>query len=469
MGLEVHSQLATETKIFCGCSTEFGGEPNSHSCPVCLGMPGVLPVLNRRVIELAIRMALLTGGEVQKRSFFARKNYFYPDLPKGYQISMFEFPLIKGGTVELETESGKKTIRFNRIHLEEDAGKLIHIEGRAESHFDVNRCGVPLIEIVTEPDFGTTGEITLFLNKLREMLVFSGASHGDMHKGNIRVDANISIRPGGQEELGTRTEIKNMNSFENAVTAIRLEIERQTDVVENGGKIKQETLLFDAEHGTLSSMRSKEEAHDYRYFPEPDLVPVIVDDEWIEKIKNELPELREDMRARFEHEYGIPAYNAEILTTTPAIAYYYEDVVRAGGEPRTASHWVMGEVRRVLNETQIDIEEFKVTPGMLASLLALIEKGAISGSIGKTVFEEMAATGNTPETIIEAKGLTQISDKGELEKIAREIIEAHPGEAAEYRAGKTKLLGFFVGQVMKATNGKANPKEANIIIKELLS
>ena len=469
VGLEIHSQLATDTKIFCGCSTEFGGEPNTHSCPVCLGMPGVLPVLNRRAVELALRMAIITDGEVQKRSYFARKNYFYPDLPKGYQISMFEYPLIRGGHIDFETENGTKIIRINRIHLEEDAGKLIHVENRAESHFDVNRCGIPLVEIVTEPDFETSEEVSLFLNMLREMLIFSGASKGDMFKGNIRVDANISIRPEGHTELGTRTEIKNMNSFDNAALAINHEIERQIEVVESGGIIAQETLLFDALTETLAPMRSKEDAHDYRYFPEPDLVSVVIDDEWIERIKRDLPELRGKIRTRFERDYGIPAYDAEILTNIPDIAAYYEDVVNAGADPKKASNWVMGEVLRVLNEKQVDVSDFSVKPEMLAALLAMIDKGIISGSIAKTVFDEMVTTGKEADAIVKEKGLTQISDAGELEQIAREIIKSNPNEVIKYRAGKTKLFGFFVGQVMKATQGKANPKEANTIIKKLLS
>ena len=341
IGLEIHSQLATATKIFCNCSTAFGGDPNSHSCPVCLGMPGVLPVLNRRAVELAIRMALVTGGAVQEKSYFARKNYFYPDLPKGYQISMFEFPLIIGGGVDVLTEQGSKTIRFNRIHLEEDAGKLIHADERPESYFDVNRCGVPLIEIVTEPDFETLDEVGQFMTILKEMLIFSGASRGNMFQGNIRVDANISIRPEGETQLGTRTEIKNMNSFENALTAMQLEIDRQMDVVGSGGKIVQQTLLFDSANNRLSPMRSKEEAHDYRYFPEPDLVPVVVNEEWIEGIRNELPEMRDSMRRRFERDYGIPAYDAEVLTSSPSIASYYESVISAGADPKKASNWVM--------------------------------------------------------------------------------------------------------------------------------
>ncbi|MCE5249988.1 Asp-tRNA(Asn)/Glu-tRNA(Gln) amidotransferase subunit GatB [bacterium] len=469
IGLEIHSQLATKTKIFCGCSTEFGSEPNTHSCPVCLGMPGVLPVLNRQAIELAMRMGLLTGGNIQRMSYFARKNYFYPDLPKGYQISMFELPLIRGGHLDLRTSTGEKTIRFNRIHLEEDAGKLIHIEGDTKSYFDVNRCGVPLIEIVTEPDFETTEEITLFLNTLKEMLIFSGVSLGNMEQGNIRVDANISIRPVGQKKLGTRTEIKNMNSFVNAAIAINAEIERQTDIVEQGGSIVQETLLFDAAHKTLAAMRSKEEAHDYRYFPEPDLVPVFVDDEWIGRVRSELPEMRDQMRRRFETVYQIPAYDAEILTTSPEIACYYEETIKAGADPKKASNWIMGEVLRVLNETQLPLGEFKIKPPMLAGLLSMVEKGTISGSMAKTVFDEMRATGKDPKAIVGEQGLTQISDKDALEKIAREVISSSPDEVAKYKAGKTQVLGFFVGQVMKATGGKANPGEVNAIIREILS
>ncbi|MHB9030782.1 MAG: Asp-tRNA(Asn)/Glu-tRNA(Gln) amidotransferase subunit GatB [Candidatus Latescibacterota bacterium] len=469
IGLEIHSQLATATKIFCGCSTGFGAEPNTHSDPVCLGMPGVLPVLNRKAVELALRMALYTGGEIQHRSYFARKNYFYPDLPKGYQISMFEHPLIRGGQVEVETVRGRKRIRLNRIHLEEDAGKLIHVEGRPESRFDVNRCGVPLIEIVTEPDFETVEEVTQFLEKLKEMLVFGGVSRGNMEEGNIRVDANISIRPEHETKLGTRTEIKNMNSFVNVVSAIRYEIDRQIDLVERGGRVVQETLLYDPIRDSVSSMRSKEEAHDYRYFPEPDLAPVFVDEEWIGHIRAVLPELRTAMRERFEREYGIPPYDADILTCSPAVAAWYEEVVRAGADPKKASNWVMGEVLRILNETQTDIGEFKIKPPMLASLLMLVDTGVISGSMAKTVFEEMIASGKDPNVIVEEKGLRQISDSGALREIARKIVGENPDAAEKFRAGKTQLMGFFVGEVMKATKGKANPKEVNTIIRELLS
>jgi aspartyl-tRNA(Asn)/glutamyl-tRNA(Gln) amidotransferase subunit B len=468
-GLEIHSQLATATKIFCGCSTRFGSEPNTQSCEVCLGMPGVLPVLNRMAVELAIRMALYTGGKVQKTSYFARKNYFYPDLPKGYQISMFEHPLIKGGKVELATERGPRTIRLNRIHLEEDAGKLIHVEGHTESFFDVNRCGVPLIEIVTEPDFETLEEVSLFLTILKEMLVFGHASLGNMEEGNIRMDVNVSVRPEGRKELGTRTELKNMNSFVNVLAAIELEVARQTAILDRGGKIVQETLLYDPLHNSVSAMRSKEEAHDYRYFPEPDLVPVMVDEEWIARVRAELPELRPDMRARFEREYGIPPYDAEILTTTPFIAAYYEDVAGAGADPKKASNWIMGEVLRVLNDMQTDIRDFKIAPAMLASLIGMVNSGAISGSMAKSVFDEMAATGKDPGVIVEEKGLGQISDAGALREAAAKAVADNPSEAARYRAGKTQLLGFFVGEVMKATKGKANPKEVNAILRELLS
>ncbi len=469
IGLEIHSQLATDTKIFCGCSTEFGAPPNTHSDPVCLGMPGVLPVLNRRVVELAMRMALYTGGEIQPVSTFARKNYFYPDLPKGYQISMFEQPLIRGGHLDVETERGRTRIRFNRIHLEEDAGKLIHGESAGESWFDVNRCGVPLIEMVTEPDFGTVEEVVQFLEKLKEILIFGGVSRGNMEQGNLRVDANISIRPETETKLGTRTEIKNMNSFVNVAAAIRFEIDRQIGLVERGGRVVQETLLYDPLKDSVSSMRSKEEAHDYRYFPEPDLVPVVVDAAWIERIRAELPELRPDMRARFEREYGLPAYDADILTATPAVAAWYEEVIRAGADPKKASNWVMGEVLRVLNETGTDIGEFKIKPGMLAALIKLVGEGVISGSMAKTVFEEMLATGNAPETIIEEKGLRQISDTGALRTVVEKVVADNPDAVEKFRAGKTQLMGFFVGEVMKATRGKANPKEVNTIIRELLA
>ena len=469
IGLEIHSQLATKTKIFCGCPTKFGGEPNSHGCPVCLGMPGVLPVLNKRAVELAMRMGLLTDGEIQHRSYFARKNYFYPDLPKGYQISMFEFPLIKGGHVELETENGVKSIRINRIHLEEDAGKLVHIEGDTDSYFDVNRCGIPLIEIVTEPDFETVEEVSLFLNMLKEMLIFSGASHGNMEQGNIRVDANISIRPRGQKELNTRTEIKNLNSFANAVAAINHEIDRQNDIVGQGGRIVQETLLYDADHGTIAPMRSKEEAHDYRYFPEPDLVPVLVDDEWIDRIRAELPEMRSTMITRFEQEYRIPVYDAGILTSTPGTVHYFEDMVSFEVPPKKASNWIQNVVFPKIKETHTPIEEFNIEPKKSAELYFAVEKGTISGTSASTVFDVMSSTGASVINTIKDLDLVQISDKGELETAVREVIDAHPDEAAKFRAGKTQLLGFFVGQVMKATKGKANPKEVNAIIKETLS
>ncbi len=469
IGLEIHSQLATRTKIFCGCSTEFGSEPNTHSCPVCLALPGVLPVLNRQAIELAMRLALRVNGEIQKKSYFARKNYFYPDLPKGYQISMYEYPLIRGGHIDVETPGGGKTIRLNRIHLEEDAGKLIHEEGRFESYFDVNRCGIPLVEIVTEPDFESADEISQFLNKLKEILIFSGVSRGNMEQGNIRVDVNTSVRPEDSSELGTRTEIKNMNSFVNVVSAISHEIDRQIDLLESGGQIIQETLLYDPVQDTVSAMRSKEDAHDYRYFPEPDLVPIIVEDEWIARVKEDLKELREEMLARFQHVYHLSEYDAKILCTSPAIAGYYEEVVASGAEPKKASNWIMGELLRILNETQTDIDKFKVKPSMLASLLEIIDKGTISGSMGKTVFDEMASTGNDPETIIQQKGFTQISDKSELEKYALEVIESNPEEVKKFKSGKKQILGFFVGQVMKMTKGKANPREVNAIIQELLS
>jgi aspartyl-tRNA(Asn)/glutamyl-tRNA(Gln) amidotransferase subunit B len=432
-------------------------------------MPGVLPVLNEEVVKLAMRLALRTGSEIQPRSYFARKNYFYPDLPKGYQISMFEYPIIKGGGLTVDTPNGEKFIRLNRIHLEEDAGKLVHEEGSSESYFDVNRCGVPLVEIVTEPDFENTDEISQFLTKLKEILIFSGVSNGNMEEGNIRVDANTSIRPESQTELGTRTEIKNLNSFANVVSAVDQEIERQIDIVESGGRIVLETLLYDSVKEKLLSMRSKEESHDYRYFPEPDLVPLVIGDDMIEDVRRELPELRSEIRERFETTYGLPAYDSEILTGTSAVAKYFEETVEAGANPKKASNWIMGDVLRILNETRIDPAEFKVRPAMLAALIKLVEDGSISGSVAKTVFDEMAETGKAPGNIVKEKGLSQISDRGELEKIAAEIVEAHPDEAAKYKSGKKQLLSFFVGQVMKITRGKANPQEVSAIFQELLS
>jgi len=467
VGLEIHSHLATETKIFCGCSTGFGGEPNSHSCPVCLGMPGVLPVLNRRTVELAMRLALRVGGEIRHRSYFARKNYFYPDLPKGYQISMFEYPLIRGGCLEVDTPGGTKFIRLNRIHLEEDAGKLIHQEGHADSYFDVNRCGVPLVEIVTEPDFESLDDISRFLNRLKEILVFSGVSRGNMEQGDIRVDANISIRPEGQKELGTRTEIKNMNSFANVVSAVSYEIDRQTGIVETGGTVVQETLLYDADNDRISPMRSKEEAHDYRYFPEPDLVPIVVSEEWIERVRSELPPLKDEFINRFKVEYMLPDYDSETLAASPDVAVYLDDMVKAGGDPKKSSNWVLGKVL----ETKIDINEFRknVPPDELVKLQEFTDDGTISGSIAKMVFDDMAATGKSADVIIKSSGLTQISNRDELEKLARGIIEANPKEVEKYRAGKKQVMGFFVGQVMKLTKGKANPQEVNAIFRELLS
>ncbi len=469
IGLEIHSQLASKTKIFCGCSTEFGGDSNTHGCPVCLGMPGVLPVLNEEVVKLAMRLALRMGSEIQQKSYFARKNYFYPDLPKGYQISMLEYPIIKGGGLTVDTPNGEKFIRLNRIHLEEDAGKLVHEEGSSESYFDVNRCGVPLVEIVTEPDFETTDEILQFLTKLKEILIFSGVSHGNMEEGNIRVDTNTSIRPENATELGTRTEIKNLNSFANVVSAVNQEIERQIDIVENGGKIVLETLLYDSVKEKLLAMRTKEESHDYRYFPEPDLVPLVIGEDMIEEVRSELPELRSEIRERFESQFGLPSYDCEILTGMSAVAAYFEETVEAGANPKKASNWIMGDVLRILNETRIGPAEFKVLPGMLAALIKLVEEGTISGSVAKTVFDEMTETGKAPGDIVKEKGLSQISDRGELEKIAEEIVESHPDEVAKYKSGKKQLLSFFVGQVMKTTRGKANPQEVSAIFQELLS
>ena len=476
IGLEVHAQLATKSKIFCGCSAAFGAAPNTHGCPVCLGMPGALPVLNRRAVDLAMRIALSVGCAVQPRSRFLRKNYFYPDLPKGYQISQYqsqdEMPLATGGGVEIERDGVRKTIRLVRIHMEEDAGKQIHDEAfvaRDESLFDVNRCGVPLIEVVSEPDLASPEEAYLFVTKLRQILVYTEVSAGNMEEGNVRIDANVSVRPRGTRALGTKVEIKNLNSFRHTQRALEVEIARQVEVLEGGGRVEQETLLFDAEAGVVSPMRSKEESHDYRYFPEPDLVPIEVDAAWIERVRAEIPELPEAKRERLVRSYGIPLNAAEVLTLDRGVADYFEAVVKAGADARQAANWVTGDVLRELNARQAGIADFPVRAGQLAEMIRLVEAGTISGKIARTVFEEMAKTGKDARKIVSERGLTQISDAGALGASVEQVIAAHPKEAERYRGGEQKLLAFFVGQVMKATRGKANPGMVNEMLKERLA
>ncbi len=468
IGLEVHAQLLTETKIFCSCSTRFGAKPNSQVCPICLGMPGVLPVLNEKALEYAIRAAIAANCEVSNKSRFARKNYFYPDLPKGYQISQYEEPLSSSGWLEIETNGSRRRIGITRIHLEEDAGKLIHENSKGMSYVDLNRAGVPLIEIVSEPDIKTLDEAVAYMKKLRSILMYIGVCDGNMEEGSLRCDANVSVRPRGVEELGTKTEIKNVNSFKFIYKALEYEIKRQVMLLESGKAVVQETRLFDSDQNITFSMRSKEEAHDYRYFPDPDLLPVTVDRQWVEQIGKSLPELPDQRFERYVEQLEIPQYDAGVLTASRDIADYFEECLRYCDKPKLVSNWIMTEVLREL-KSEDEIKSFKVSPKMLCELVGLIEEGTISGKIAKEVFADMVTGGKGANEIISEKGIKQISDLGEIEKVISDVIEKNPDESARYKAGEQKLIGFFVGQVMKATQGKANPKIVNETLMRLLS
>jgi aspartyl-tRNA(Asn)/glutamyl-tRNA(Gln) amidotransferase subunit B len=462
IGLEVHAQLKTKSKIFCGCSTVFGAPPNTNTCQVCLGMPGVLPVLNKKVVEYTIKMALATHCTITSPNRFARKNYFYPDLPKGYQISQFELPIAEHGWLEVEDGGRTKRIGITRIHMEEDAGKLIHDVHKPLSYVDLNRTGVPLMEIVSEPDIRSPEEATAYLKKLHAILRYLDICDGNMQEGSFRCDANISLRPVGREKFGIRTELKNMNSFRNVQRALEYEIRRQRDILLDGGEVVQETLLWDADRNVTNSMRGKEEAHDYRYFPDPDLIPVVIDENWIENTRKTLPELPDERRQRFISALGMPEYDAEVLTSSKDLADYFEAALEVYPQAKKLSNWMMTELMRELKgEDSIDIEGCPITPQNLGLLLAMIDKGTISGKIAKAVFMDMLASGKDPETLVKEKNLVQVSDEGELLAIVREIIAANPGQVAEYRAGKTKLMGYFVGQLMQKTKGRANPKLAN--------
>jgi aspartyl-tRNA(Asn)/glutamyl-tRNA(Gln) amidotransferase subunit B len=469
IGLEVHAQLLTQSKIFCGCSAAFGSAPNTHTCPICTGMPGSLPVLNRKAVEFAVKLALATDSRVAPLSLFARKNYFYPDLPKGYQISQYELPLAISGSVEIALADGeKKKVGITRVHMEEDAGKLFHDETKPFSYVDFNRTGVPLLEIVSEPDLRTPQEAADYLRSLRAILRYLEICDGNMEEGSFRCDANVSIRPAGEEILGTRTEIKNMNSFRHVERALAYEIERQKKVIQAGNEVAQETRLWNPVKGVTEAMRGKEEAHDYRYFPDPDLVPLTIDSQWVEEIRRGLPELPLQKRGRFIRSYQIPEYDAAVITQSKALADYYEECVRLFPEPKQVSNWIMGDLLRVLKEDDKEVEECPLSPQQLAEMLMLIKDGTISGKIAKTVFEEMYRTGKAAKEIVVEQGLVQITDADDVTRTVEDVLKNHPKEVAEYKSGKAKLFGFFVGQVMKATQGKANPQLVNDILKKLL-
>jgi aspartyl-tRNA(Asn)/glutamyl-tRNA(Gln) amidotransferase subunit B len=468
IGLEVHAQLKTATKIFCGCSTQFGAPPNTHTCPVCLGMPGVLPVLNKKVVDYTLRMALATHCSVPGRSRFARKNYFYPDLPKGYQISQYELPIAVDGHVEIQIDGRTRRIGLTRIHMEEDAGKLVHDPDRPISFVDLNRTGVPLMEIVSEPELRSAEEAGAYLRVLRAIIRWIDIGDGNMEEGSFRCDANVSIRPKGTEPLGTRTEIKNLNSFKNVEKAIRYEIARQSELLLDGGQVVQETRLWDPDKGITLSMRSKEEAHDYRYFPDPDLLPLDIAPEWIESVREALPELPDERRARFIADYELPEYDAGVLTSSRELADFFENCCKKHNTPKVVGNWIMGPLLGLLNAQDKTIEDSPISAEDLAALLQLLDKGTISGKIAKTVFDEMAATGQPPADIVKAKGLVQVSDSSAIEAAVHQVLADAPEEVARYKAGQSKLLGFFVGQVMKATRGKANPQIVNDILKKEL-
>lgn len=467
IGLEVHAQLKTKTKIFCGCSTKFGSSPNTNVCPICLGHPGSLPVLNKKVVEFTVLMGLATNCTINEKSVFARKNYFYPDLPKNYQISQYEEPICEYGFLMIEKDGVEKKIGITRIHMEEDAGKSIHDFGES-TMIDLNRTGTPLMEIVSEPDIRSAEEAYLYLNKLRQILTYLDICDGNMEEGSLRCDANISIRLKGETKLGTKVEVKNMNSFRNVERAIEKEIERQIDLVEDGKEIIQETLLWNADLNELFSMRSKEEAHDYRYFPDPDLMPVIVDEKWKNEIAKSLPELPDQRKKRFINQFNLPNYDAEILTSSRAIADYYENVLKVTDDYKSASNWIMTDVLKILNEQKINIDEFKISPVNLGELVNLINQKIISHKIAKDVFAEMLKENKSPNEIIKEKNLVQISDANELEKEIEKILDANPKDVEDYLAGKEKVIGFFVGQIMKATKGKANPQAVNELLKKRL-
>ncbi|NLD99976.1 MAG: Asp-tRNA(Asn)/Glu-tRNA(Gln) amidotransferase subunit GatB [Fibrobacter sp.] len=467
IGLEVHAQLLTNTKLFCGCKSKFGDAPNTNGCPVCLGLPGSLPVLNRAAVEMAIKMGLAVGCSIEKRSIFARKNYFYPDLPKGYQISQYDMPICNHGALDIVVEGEKKRIGITRIHLEEDAGKLIHDQD-IDSLFDVNRCGTPLIEIVSEPDMRSPKEAHAYLAGIKQILEYLQICDCNLEEGSMRCDANISLRPKGETRLGTKTEIKNMNTLRGLEKALEYEAQRQEEVLSSGGKILQQTFLWDPATNRSIPMRSKEDAHDYRYFPEPDLLPLVVEQSSIDSIKATLPELPSVRRTRFEKEYGLVPYAAEVLTTERSLADYFEKTVACFSDARQVANWIMGDVLRIVKDQKLSISDLRVTPERLGTLLKSIENGTVSAKAARKVFDLIQSEDKEPEQIIQEQGLKQVSDTGALESAIQKILQDNPSEVERYKGGDKKLMGFFVGQAMKATKGTGNPKEINAILGKLL-
>lgn len=468
VGVEVHAQLRTKSKMFCGCPTLFGAPPNSHTCPVCLGLPGSLPVINKAAVEMAVRAGLALNCTIGANNRFARKNYFYPDLPKGYQISQYESPICEHGWIDLASGTGGKRVRIRRAHLEEDAGKNMHQAGANGSAVDLNRAGTPLLEIVTEPDLRSSDEVVAYLKGLRDILMYLDVCDGNMEEGSFRCEPNLSLRPTGQKEFGTKVELKNINSFKYVKDAMEYEIKRQAKVLSEGGKIKQETRLWNIERGETAVMRSKEEAHDYRYFPDPDLVPLKLEKDWVEGFRTGLPELPAARALRFMNEFGVPEYDAGVLTSSKEIADYYERCVRLFNQPKTVSNWVMGELVRELNNSGTDASVSPVSPERLVSLLQLVEKGTISLKVAREIFPEMYRSGDPPEQIVQEKGLTQVSDEGALERIIEEVLAKSPTQVSQFKEGKQQVLGFLVGQVMKASGGKANPGKVNDLLKRKL-
>jgi aspartyl-tRNA(Asn)/glutamyl-tRNA(Gln) amidotransferase subunit B len=469
IGLEVHAQLLTNSKIFCNCSTKFGNEPNTNVCPICLGHPGVLPVLNKKVVEYTVLMGLATNCIINERSIFARKNYFYPDLPKGFQTSQFEEPACEHGYIEIPlSDMNSKKIGITRIHMEEDAGKSIHDSGLSTS-IDLNRCGVPLIEIVSDPDMRSANEAYLYLSKIKQIVQYLGICDGNMEEGSLRCDANISVRLRGEDKLGTKTEVKNMNSFRNVERAINFEINRQMEILEDGGRIIQETLLWDADKNKAYSMRSKEEAHDYRYFPEPDLFPVLVDSSWKNELASLLPELPSQRKKRFIISFKLPEYDAEILTQSRDLADYYEKVITMTDDYKSASNWIMGDVLKIINEQKIDIKEISLSADNLAELINIINDNTISGKIAKEIFPEMLNENKKPLDIVKAKNLLQITDAKSIGTVIDQVLSNFPNEVEEFLNGKEKVFGFFIGKIMQETKGKANPKIVNDLLREKIS